>query len=203
MKISRLLVSILVPVVLCTAGFAQTGSKSADSKYSLNDGWALQSSTKVSEKGEAIASLSFQPKDWIKANVPSTVVAAQVKTGVLPDPFDVMNLGNTRACRIPSAPTSQFTHASGRSPYAVSWWYRKEFTLPKDFAGKTVWLNFQGINYRRNIWLNGKQIANSDQVAGAWRTTTSLIVTSAVKAGANVVAAQIWAPTDAVSPSLS
>jgi len=82
------------------------------------------------------------------------------------------------------------------SPYAVSWWYRKEFTLPKDFAAKTVWLNFRGINYRGNIWLNGKQIATSDQVAGAWRTY-ELNVTSIVKPGANVVAAQIWAPTDA------
>jgi exo-1,4-beta-D-glucosaminidase len=81
------------------------------------------------------------------------------------------------------------------SPYGVSWWYRKEFTLPKDFAGKTVWLNFRGINYRGNIWLNGKQIANSDQVAGAWRTY-EFNVTSAVKPGANVVAAQIWAPTE-------
>jgi exo-1,4-beta-D-glucosaminidase len=81
------------------------------------------------------------------------------------------------------------------SPYSVSWWYRKEFTLPKDFAGKTVWLNFRGINYRGNIWLNGKQIANSDQVAGAWRTY-EFNVTADVKPGANVIAAQIWAPTD-------
>jgi len=88
MKTSRLPVLILVPIVLCTAGFAQAGSKSADSKFSLNDGWALQSSARVSEKGEAIASPSFQPKDWIKAKVPTTVVAAQVKSGALPDPFD-------------------------------------------------------------------------------------------------------------------
>ena len=81
------------------------------------------------------------------------------------------------------------------SPYAVSWWYRKEFSLPKDFAGKTVWLNFRGINYRGNIWLNGKQIANSDQVAGAWRTY-EFNITKEVKPGANVIAAQIWAPTD-------
>ena len=83
MKASRLLVSILVPAFLCITGFAQ-GSKSADPKFSLNEGSALQSSAKVSEKGDAIASPSFQPKDWIRANVPTTVVAAQVKSGALP-----------------------------------------------------------------------------------------------------------------------
>ncbi len=196
MKTSRLPVLILVPIVLCTAGFAQAGSKSADSKFSLNDGWALQSSARVSEKGEAIASPSFQPKDWIKAKVPTTVVAAQVKSGALPDPFDGMNMRQYPGLSYPIGANFSNLPMPPDSPYAVSWWYRKEFTLPRDFAGKTVWLNFRGINYRGNIWLNGRQIANSDQVAGAWRTY-EFNVTSAVKPGANVVAAQIWAPTDA------
>jgi exo-1,4-beta-D-glucosaminidase len=196
MKISRLLVLILVSIFLGSAGLAQTGSRSADSKFSLNDGWALQSSGKVAEKGEAIASPSFQTKDWIKANVPTTVVAAQVKSGLLPDPFYGTNLRQYPGVSYPIGGNFSNLPMPPDSPYAVSWWYRKEFTLPKDFAGKTVWLNFRGINYRGNIWLNGKQIANSDQVAGAWRTY-EFNVTSSVKPGVNVVAAQIWAPTDA------
>ena len=195
MKIFRLLVSIFVPIFLCTAGFAQAGSKSTDSKFSLNDGWALQSSATVSEKGDAISAPAFQTKDWIKTNVPTTVVAAQVKSGVLPDPFDGMNLRQYPGVSYPIGANFSNLPMPPDSPYAVSWWYRKEFTLTKDFAGKTVWLNFRGINYRGNIWLNGKQIANSDQVAGAWRTY-EFNVTSTVKPGANVVAAQIWAPTD-------
>ena len=81
------------------------------------------------------------------------------------------------------------------SPYGVSWWYRKAFEFPASFQGKTVWLNFDGINYRANIFLNGKRIASSDEVAGAWRTY-EFNVTSAVKAGANVVAVQVWAPSE-------
>src|SRR5437868_4833961 len=195
MKASPLLVSILAALVFCVAGFAQSGSRSSDPKFSLNDGWALQTSAKVSEKGEEIASPSFQTKDWMKANVPTTVVAAQVKSGVLPDPFDGMNLRQYPGVSYPVGANFSNLPMPPDSPYAVSWWYRKEFTLPKDFAGKTVWLNFRGINYRGNIWLNGKQIATSDQVAGAWRTY-EFNVTSAVKPGANVLAAQIWAPTE-------
>ncbi len=196
MKMVRLLLSIALPTLLGTIGFAQVGGKSADAKFSLNDGWALQSSTKVAEKGEAISSPSFQPKDWIRATVPTTVVAAQVKSGLLADPFYGMNLRQYPGVSYPIGGNFSNLPMPPDSPYAVSWWYRKEFMLPKDFAGKTVWLNFRGINYRGNIWVNGKQIANSDQVAGAWRTY-EFNVTSAVKSGVNVVAAQIWAPTDA------
>src|SRR6267154_38507 len=82
------------------------------------------------------------------------------------------------------------------SPYAASWWYRKAFLVPAAYKGKAVWLNFKGINYRANIWLNGKQIATSDDVAGAWRTY-EFNVTDAVKMGAgNVLAVQAFAPTE-------
>ena len=68
--------------------------------------------------------------------------------------------------------------------------------VPASYKGKTVWLKFNGINYRANIWLNGKQIANSDDVAGAWRTY-EFNVTDAAKPGAeNVLAVQIFSPTD-------
>ena len=50
------------------------------------------------------------------------------------------------------------------------------------YEGKTVWLNFKGINYRANVWLNGKLIANSNDIAGAWRTY-EFNVTDAVKPG--------------------
>jgi exo-1,4-beta-D-glucosaminidase len=53
----------------------------------LREGWALQSSARVTATGEAISSASFKPSNWIQADVPTTVVAAQVKSGLLPDPF--------------------------------------------------------------------------------------------------------------------
>ena len=64
------------------------------------------------------------------------------------------------------------------------------------YKGKTVWLKFRGINYRANIWLNGKQIAKSDDVAGAWRTY-EFNMTDAAKPGAeNVLAVQVFSPTE-------
>ena len=183
----------LVPFFSAALAAAQGGS------VFLRDGWAIQSSAKVSATGETISSPAFAPTldgdHWLPVEVPTTVVAAQVKSGVLPDPFYGMNLRQYPGVRYPIGFNFSNVPMPTDSPYGVSWWYRKEFTLPEGFAGKTVWLNFRGINYRANIFLNGKQLANSNDVAGAWRTY-DFEVTSAVKPGTNVLAVQVWAPTE-------
>ena len=96
----------------------------------LREGWTLQSSAKVTETGEAISSASFQTRDWIQADVPTTVVAAQVKSGLLPDPFYGMNLRQYPGVSYPIGFNFSNVPMPPDSPYAVSWWYRKEFTLP-------------------------------------------------------------------------
>ena len=80
------------------------------------------------------------------------------------------------------------------SPFRQSWWYRTEFKLPPEYSGKTVWLGFDGINYRANVWMNGVQIASSENVVGTWRLF-NLNVTSSVKPGqANSLAVEIFPP---------
>jgi exo-1,4-beta-D-glucosaminidase len=174
---------------------AQPAPATSAARVPLRDGWMLLSSAKVSANGEAISSAAFQPESWMQAEVPTTVVAAQVKSGALPDPFYGVNLRQYPGVSYPIGANFSNIPMPGDSPYAASWWYRKEFALPENFAGKMVWLNFQGINYRANIFLNGKQIADSRRVAGAWRTY-EFNVTSAVKPGANVLAVQVWAPSE-------
>ena len=52
------------------------------SSLRLKEGWALQSSCKVEEKGEVVSSSKFVPKGWYTVSVPTTVVAALVKQKV-------------------------------------------------------------------------------------------------------------------------
>jgi exo-1,4-beta-D-glucosaminidase len=192
MKILRL----LIPFFSLAVAVAQPSFQPAPAlTLPLRAGWALQSSAKVTATGEAISSPSFHASNWIESDVPTTVVAAQIKSKLLPDPFYGMNIRQYPGVSYPVGFNFSNIPMPPDSPYAVSWWYRNEFTLPNVYAGKTVWLNFRGINYRANIFLNGKQIANSGEVAGAWRTY-ELNVTSAVKPGTNVLAVQVWAPTE-------
>ena len=53
-----------------------------------------------------------------------------------------------------------------RDLYKQDWWYRTTFTAP---AGQqTYQLDFPGINYRADIWLNGHRIADSRQIVGMY-----------------------------------
>lgn len=81
--------AVFFVAVFCVANsFAQPGSELAPAvRFPLRNGWMLQSSAKVSATGEAISSPSLNSGDWMAADVPATVVAAQVKSGLLPDPF--------------------------------------------------------------------------------------------------------------------
>ncbi len=168
----------------------------AGSKLALHEGWTLQTSAKVDAKGEAISTPQFSPKGWHQVSVPATVVSALVQDKTLPDPFFGMNLRNFPGVNYPIGSNFSNIAMAPDSPYTVSWWYRKQFQVPASYKGKTIWLKFNGINYRANIWLNGKQIGNSDDVAGAWRTY-ELNITSAAKPGAeNVLAVQAYAPTE-------
>ncbi len=173
-----------------------TAKPDPDAKLPLRDGWSLQTSAKVEAKGDVISTPQFVASGWHEATVPTTVVAALVKDKTLPDPDFGMNLRDLPGVTYPIGGNFSNIAMAPDSPYAVSWWYRKQFALPASYKGKVAWLNFKGLNYRANIWLNGKQIAKSGDVAGAWRTY-EFNVTDAVQPGAdNVLAVQVFAPTE-------
>ena len=171
-------------------------ARHGEATVALREGWTLQSSGKVDEKGETLSSPGFQPKNWYTVTVPTTVVAALVEHKVYPDPFFGTNLRSFPGVTYPIGANFSNIPMQQDSPFIIPWWYRKEFVLPAGFKGKSIWLNFHGINYRANIWLNGKQIAKSDDVAGAWRTYEFNITDAAVVGKTNVLAVQVFSPTD-------
>jgi len=160
----------------------------------LREHWAIQSSTLVSGGGEAISKPGYKPTGWYPATMPSTVVAALVKDRVYPDPGFGMNLRSFAGTSYPIGFNFSNVHMPPDSPYRVPWWFRTEFQVPAQDQGKTLWLRFDGINYRANVWLNGKRIADSGTMAGAWRLF-EYNVTDAVRPGAsNALAVEVYAP---------
>jgi exo-1,4-beta-D-glucosaminidase len=185
--------SSLVAALLTAATVAAPSSR-ADGEITLRAGWAVESSAKVSAGGEAVSAASFDASSWYKTSSPNTVFAVLVENGVYKDPFFGMNLRSVPG--VSYAAGSQFANQEmpENSPFARPWWYRKEFEVPAQFSGKTVWMAFRGINYRADIWINGEKVAGSDQVVGAFRRY-EFDVTRFVKVGAkNVVAVEVSAP---------
>ncbi len=143
----------------------------------LNDLWYVQSSEKAKGSGEQISSPGFKIESWYPAVVPSTVLGTLVQNNVHADLFFGDNLK--------SVPTDQFKS---------SWWYRKEFTVPNGPGLTRTSLEFDGINYRANVWLNGKKVADSSTLYGAFRRH-SIDVTSNVKTTEkNVLAVEVIPP---------
>ena len=73
---------------------------------------------------------------------------------------------------------------SGRNPWQDPYWYRTEVVLPKSYRGKKVWLILNGINYRADVWVNGRQVADKKDIVGMFRRF-KLDITGYAHAGAN------------------
>ena len=163
------------------------------SRTLLQKGWTIQSSAIVKENGDALSDNSFRPTGkWYPAQVPSTVVAALVENKVYPDPFFGMNLRLMPGCKYPIGANFSNLPMPEDSPFRNSWWYRTQFRVPATYRGRQLWLNFEGINFRANVWLNGKRIAGADEIAGTFRTH-ELNISDAARVGElNTLAVEIF-----------
>ena len=166
----------------------------AQEKLMLHDDWRLQTSASVGADGPTISTSAYDPTGWLRAKVPSTVVGTLVEDGVYRDPFFGMNLRTLPGMSYRIGQNFVHLPMAPGSPFAIAWWYRTAFRLPATMHGKHITLHFDGINYRANIWLNGRLLADSTAIAGTYRRY-ALDATDGLKAnGRNVLAVQIWAP---------
>lgn len=160
----------------------------------LSQGWQLASSARVNDTGTELSKPGGGTGKWGAASVPTTVFNALVTEGVYPDPDFGMNLRQVPGESYPVGANFSNLPMPAGSPFAVPWWFRTEFTLPAAWRGRTVWLDFDGINYRANIWLNGQPIAGSEATAGAFRRY-EFDVTAAARVGErNALAVEVFPP---------
>jgi len=163
-------------------------------RVDLQENWFLQSSRKVGVTAEVLSTSQFSPDHWYKTTVPSTVLAAQVANGEFKDIDFGDNLRKLPGMDYPIDELFSNLDMSSGSPYACSWWYRTEFRLPQDFRGRRVWLHFSGINYKANVWLNGRKLSDASDVTGAYRTYEFDATPLIDQDRANVLAVEVFAP---------
>ena len=122
----------------------------ADGNIFLSGGnWKLQAAPRLHGTPAAISEPAFDDHDWIPAVVPGTVLGSYLATGTYPDPW----FGDQMS-RVPDGffSTNDF-------------WYRCSFILPAEDAGRRVWVNFDGINWKADIFLNGAAVG---RISGAF-----------------------------------
>ena len=180
-------------------------------RLDLHTGWQLQSACVLQGSstgpsglkntsspgldGEILSSQLYRPIGWISTTVPNTVVAAQVAAGLIKDPFYGTNLRKLPGMDYPIG--SMFSNLAmlDTSPYKCGWWYRTQFRLPAAFAGHSVALHLDGVNYRADVWLNGRQLASKTDIAGTWRIFELNLSSGLLYFGENVLAVEVFPST--------
>lgn len=140
-------------------------------------GWEMIEAPKLKAAGDG-ATLSrpgVDTSDWYDATVPGTVLTTLVNEGVYPDPY--FGLNNRL---IPETLNKQ------------DYWYRNEFSLPANFSGRHLTLQFNGINYYAEVWFNGRYLGH---ITGAF-IRGKFDVTQLAHPGKNVIAVMIAPPPD-------
>ncbi|MBV9267327.1 MAG: discoidin domain-containing protein [Acidobacteriaceae bacterium] len=114
----------------------------ADGRLNLAAGaWRIERASLVNGDGVALSQAGFNDQDWIPATVPGTVLTSYFNVGAVPDP----NFGDN-------------IFAISDSFFYSDFWYRDEFVAPQVRSGRRLWLNFSGVNWKADVFLNGQKI---------------------------------------------
>jgi len=114
----------------------------ADGRLDLAGGaWRLQRDSQVHASGEVLSKPGYADAGWMVATVPGTVLTSYLNAGAVPDP----NFGDNQ-------------NMISDSYFYADFWYRNEFAAPAAAPGKHVWLNFDGINWKADVFLNGSKL---------------------------------------------
>ena len=132
--------------------------------------WRLQRASEVNASGEEISTPEFKPENWIVATVTGTVLSSYKNIGAIADPNYADNQLQV-----------------SESFFWSNFWYRDEFEVPEGFKQDRLFLNFDGINWKANVYLNGKKLG---RIEGAFMRG-KFDVTDVVAPGKNVVAVEI------------
>lgn len=145
----------------------------SDREWTLK-AWKLIEAPRLTEQGAELSKPGYDAAKWYAATVPGTVLTTLVDRGVYPDPdYGLNNL------EIPESLNKQ------------DYWYRSEFVAPADLAGRRLALNFKGVNYAAEVWVNGVKLGG---IKGAF-IRGRFDVSQALRPGAaNVVAVKISPP---------
>ena len=105
----------------------------------LDEGWRIRPADNVEEA-------------WYPAMVPSTVMGTLTANGLYGDIFVGDNYGRT-----------------DRTPFSSPWIYEKEFEIGALAENENAFLEFDGISYRADVWLNGQKVAGCEEMKGPFR----------------------------------
>ena len=160
---------VLSPRQLTYEPYPEAGMRNG--RYELSGGaWMLQRASEVEGRGEDISTIGYNCTGWIPATVPGTVLASYINIGAVPNPNYADNV-------------DQISESFFRSNF----WYRDEFEVGDIADGEQQWLNFDGINWKAHVFLNGHSLGT---IEGAFMRGR-FNVTGLLRRGRNCLAVEV------------
>ncbi|WP_318499901.1 glycosyl hydrolase 2 galactose-binding domain-containing protein [Formosa sp. PL04] len=108
--------------------------------------WRVQSTAIVKDNPEKIATSEYNDTQWIPAKVPGTIMGDYYNFGALPDPLYSDNMHQI---------SDEFFSGN-------NFWYRTEVSFPSELSSEQIFLDFDGINWKSDIYFNGKHLGRID-----------------------------------------
>ncbi|MBN9503670.1 MAG: glycoside hydrolase family 2 [Armatimonadetes bacterium 55-13] len=144
--------------------------------------WTMKQMDQIGS-GEAVSKADYDDEKWLRAIVPGTVLTSLVANRVLPEPY--FGLNNVADLKL-------IPDLAETGPDFYTFWFRTEFDTPRSFRGKHLTLQFDGINYRAEVWLNGHHLGN---LAGMFNRGRLDATPYMAKKGKNALAIKVF-PVD-------
>lgn len=156
-------------------------------KTLIHSDWYARKANEVKMDGNRLSAVPLDKTGWLPARVPGTVLTTLLENGLYPAPE--FGLNNNL---IPDI------HEVGNDFY--TYWFTRQFTIDALPEGRNVWLNFRGINYKAEIFLNGKRI-NRNIHEGMFLRKTFNITPYLRTDAPNVLAVLVYPPTHVGNPN--
>lgn len=161
------------------AGCGRAVKMQVSQVVALASDWKMQPNDKLNGVDEMLISQNdFDTKSWMETIVPGTVLGSMATTRVIEDPYFGTNMQKVDA-----------------EQFKQPWWFRTSFKLNADDLKKNVSLRFNGINYRADLWVNGKKVVGKENFAGTYRMFT-FNINNYIQAGENTIALKLWQHAD-------
>ncbi|MBP5167340.1 MAG: hypothetical protein ILP09_08810, partial [Oscillospiraceae bacterium] len=135
--------------------------------YENGGAWRIARAEDVNASGKELSG-QYDDTEWLPAEVPGTALVSWMRAGAVLDP----DIGD-----------DQFQVSDAY--FNCDYWYRMRFDEPEG-SGR-LWLNFDAINWKAEVWLNGEKLGD---INGAF-IRAKFDITAAVKKTGNALAVLI------------
>jgi hypothetical protein len=125
---------------------AQPSPESDGSQKLTGGNWTIQRASLVNAEGKTLSQSGYNDSGWLPATVPGTAFISYLKAGAVPDPY-----------------YDDWQFQASDIFFTANFWYRNSFNIPASQQGRKVYLNFDAINWKADVWFNGQLLSNDQQ----------------------------------------